>query len=169
MSRTGVPSKASVFSISMTFSLTETILHNVNAIRFGRTGDRCEQLPTRDGRGVAPIPRNQPPISEPASRIGPALGEAPEAGQGNRGWNEIAWPWICLSSRAVHLAADAKGRKSHHCQRTLGRAPVGVPGLPDGSLVYAVPVEIGSGRQISRGFQPRCACPPRIPVVVLHA
>ena len=45
ISSTGVPSKASIFSTSTTFSLTETILQRLRAIRFGRNGDRVAKTP----------------------------------------------------------------------------------------------------------------------------
>ena len=44
-SRTGVPSKASIFSTSITLSLTEMILQRLRAIRFGRTGARQAKTP----------------------------------------------------------------------------------------------------------------------------
>ena len=44
----------SVFSTSRTFSLTETILHKVRAIRFGRDGDRVAKTPVR---GFCGFPR----------------------------------------------------------------------------------------------------------------
>jgi len=44
-SSTGVPSKASIFSTSITLSLTEMILQRLRAIRFGRTGARQAKTP----------------------------------------------------------------------------------------------------------------------------